>query len=88
METYGEIVFNGENVEEVVNFMNEWCTDLCGYCAVHKIVKYNGESQVYGLTVEPSDIMRRSSVYIKTGQKAVRMKNGYINYIKVMDVVN
>lgn len=86
MERFGEMVFTGRNVEEIVNFMNDWERELCGYCTVHCLVKNDRSIEVNSLSVEPADTMRGRSVYIKFGERAVRVKDGCRKYIYVENV--
>lgn len=77
---FDEMVWNGENTEEVVKFCCDWEYQLCPvYCV------YAGDNSRY-LCIEPADTMRGTCLYINEGQKAVRALSNAWPYSKIIIV--
>lgn len=74
-----EIVWNGENTEDVVRFCEGWDVSLCH---IHREFDnlLTGERT---LEIEPSDTMRGSAFDIPLNRRIVRMGDGHRRWLVV-----
>ena len=76
---FGEIVWNGENTDEVVKFCCDWEYELCPIYSV-----YDTKDGAKRLCIEPSDTMRHSCLYVDLGKRVVRTLSEAWPYSKII----
>lgn len=74
-----EIVWNGENTEEVARFCVGWDSTLC-FIFREFTNLLTGERT---LEIEPGDTMRYCSLDIPLNKRAIRKSKGYRHWIEV-----
>lgn len=74
-----EIVWSGENTEDVVRFCEGWDASLC---RIHREFD-NLLTSERTLEIEPSDTMRGSAFDIPLNRRIVRMGDGHRRWLAV-----
>lgn len=76
----GPMIWDGKNTDEVVDWCCAW---MSGLCHITSITNHLTTGRL-ALSIEPSDIMRKSDLYIPVGAILMRCENQYGKFIKVL----